>query len=749
MARFTRKQTKRKRTSLKRRKAVPRKKTTRRKAAPRKKVSSTRSSLLTGYAKALMNPATGPLVGIPQFVPIDTHRVRVKGVKTFTLAAGASNFAAVFQPRHVLSSSYNTAAVYVTGLNSGASNVSDIEASGTYFVSNNSPHAATEFMNTTATPEALPNNGDGIKGRVVAYKCTVTNTSAENIRDGVFTALHEKHHKNLAGFSTSDMQSTDNCKIVPASASGVSLLYRPVQPFEVEDWQLTPAGYRDERYIAATDAAGTAGDDTTIDTFPGFMRVDWNGGASQQSFMITVDAIVEFAGETITQLSRPPHLGGGAKADPKDLPVIKSHIERLEGTNKIAIDKRDLKASIAGTITKFVAGFSGLYPHVMDSVAVTEPLEMHQDAALTKGGYVAEETNGSIPAIQEMIDNSPEYLGLKDFKPIATGGSDGRAVAYMNTKTGEVTIAFGGTSNKDVTTAINDWGINMNNAELGTNAQVGFGTLQDTKAFKQNAEFVEQIESMNLTTKPFRVTGHSQGGSMAIETAKIRPTASCNVFNPGVSPRGVRLHPDAGEVTIYRTHTDPVSAMGANEAGGNIKTVNVGLKTSTREVIGGHELGQFTHANGAVKATEEGVEVMRLTKAASFSQVAGHVLGKGLVALEAGYDAYEYDGDIGEKTAVLAADAAVGGAELAAFAAATPYALAAGPVGVAALGTAMVVDALVHGQVKHEAQQVALAVEHGVEKAAKATWKAEQTAEKAIAKVEKKVAHAIINFFHW
>ena len=163
----------------------------------------------------------------------------------------------------------------------------------------------------------------------------------------------------------------------------------------------------------------------------------------------------------------------------------------------------------------------------------------------------------------------------------------------------------------------------------------------------------------------------------------------------------------------------------------------------------GHELGQFTHTNDAVKVTEEGLEVTRLTKAASYSKVAGKALGVAAVIGETAWDATHYDGDLGEKTAVAAADAVVGGAELYAFGAAAPYAIAAGPVGIAALGTAMVVDALVHSQLKEEAQEMAVATEHALVKAGKGAYHLEQKAEKAVAKVEKKVAHAIMNFFHW
>jgi len=400
-----------------------------------------------------------------------------------------------------------------------------------------------------------------------------------------------------------------------------------------------------------------------------------------------------------------------------------------------------LQSAHATTILKYTSNFVGTASHLDEVVVHVEPLVAHQDAAMANGAKISEATGGDTKAISEYINAAPEYLGLGDhIKPLAVGNG-GRTVAYFNTETNEITIAFGGTSNKDLGTAMNDWGIHQS-GELGTNAQIANGTLAETQAFKDNLKFVEEIEAMGLTDKPFRYTGHSQGGSMAIEMSKIKPTGGANVFNPGIAPSGTGLHPEAGKVTVYRTHTDPVSAMGVAEGGENISVVNVGLKTGSKGEKAGHELSQFLHPNEAVNVTEEGVEVVRMGKAASFGRVAGTAFAVCAGVAEAGYDASTYDGDIGEKTAVAVADAGVAVAEFAAFDALAGVAVATGPVGVAVMGTAMVIDALVHDDLKKEAQEVTLAVEHGVEKAGKAVGK-------AVKKGAKKVASAFKHFFHW
>lgn len=62
------------------------------------------------------------------------------------------------------------------------------------------------------------------------------------------------------------------------------------------------------------------------------------------------------------------------------------------------------------------------------------------------------------------------------------------------------------------------------------------------------------------------VTGHSLGGSVAIALARDNPRLKAVTFNPGVPPRWAAKWTAQGlpsNVTIHRTRTDPVSALGA------------------------------------------------------------------------------------------------------------------------------------------------------------------------------------------
>merc|ERR1719199_2159741 len=67
-------------------KKTTKKRSTMKRKAPKAKVTSrgrAQSSAphrQTGYARALSDPKDGPLVGVPQFVPIDTHRVRARAI---------------------------------------------------------------------------------------------------------------------------------------------------------------------------------------------------------------------------------------------------------------------------------------------------------------------------------------------------------------------------------------------------------------------------------------------------------------------------------------------------------------------------------------------------------------------------------------------------------------------------------------------------------------------------------------------
>ena len=116
-----------------------------------------------------------------------------------------------------------------------------------------------------------------------------------------------------------------------SSGSAVSLLYRPVKPEEVDEFQLS--GYRLNGHVFATTGAS---DGALFDGKPGYMAVEWSG-TGEQAFWVESHAIVEYAGEIVTTLAKPPHYGASNKADPNDLPIAGQHAENVEqqqgGTN--------------------------------------------------------------------------------------------------------------------------------------------------------------------------------------------------------------------------------------------------------------------------------------------------------------------------------------------------------------------------------------------------------------------------------
>jgi hypothetical protein len=265
------------------------------------------AAMRTGYLQALMNPRTGPLVGIPTFIPIQTQRQRVRAVASLSTTTGELTLNV--NPRRFVS---NTGAAVRYRTADGGTDAEWLAASS---VNNNAEHSAGDF-----------GNGSDLKARVVALSITVKNVSSLNNRNGMFYALQERHHHNLAGRTSSDASSDAHCKIQSATDGDITLLYRPVQPREVEDWQHSGDGYPDE----APDVASDAG---PHDTWPGFMGVWWKGSNGvAQNFFVEVDAIIEYAGETKDLLSSDPHSGapGATAAQPRDIPHIVNQVQQAE-----------------------------------------------------------------------------------------------------------------------------------------------------------------------------------------------------------------------------------------------------------------------------------------------------------------------------------------------------------------------------------------------------------------------------------
>ena len=679
-----------------------------------------------------MDPIKGPLVGVPQFVPINTHRVRARAIGTFqTGTQGEARI--VFNPCRMVAN--NTAPVRVwTNQGDGVINQSLGSAGVAH---SNVDYASTDFQaGSSATPNTIT-NGDGIKARVVGALMRVCNVSSVQTRGGVFTALHEPHHKTVETFTRTELASNTKSIIKPAGdGSYVTLLYRPVKPEEVEDWQISawtvPGG------IHST-ATSTVGDGTTLDAWPGYMVVDFKGGPST-SLHVEAYAIIEYAGETLTTLSRPIHLGGGKAADPKDMPAIGTDLARAEGMLAIASPEqvaKSLEIKLAA-----VAGASGRVAQQIAEadvpVIVRMPLRDHQAAAYIaalKGGQNAGGGLEGEMVVSEALNAAPSYLDLSKARPLfSTNG--GRTVAFYDAQLNKPVLAIGGTQPTNASQVSSDWLVNPNTGEAGTNLSILNGTFDKSSVHINNEKAFEKLRDMDIGTP--EVYGHSQGGTSAMIIGEKYETAGVVAFNPAITKPLLPMHPSGGDLTVIRSHMDPIPGIGSafarDTAPEGVKVVDVGLKSGTKSGFG-HELSQFTHADtdvmlvtplthGVKRKAELMVETERMGQKASKLHVAGKALGVAGIAVESAYDAAKYDGDIPDKLAVGAADVAVGGMEWAAIAGA---AAVGGPVGA---GIAIVADAFVHSALKEEAQEAAVAVERGLKRGIEDVYNVERRAAK-------------------
>jgi len=269
----------------------------------------------TGYVRALLDPKDGPLVGVPQFVPIDTHRERVRAIGTVKTET-ATSARIFFNPCRMAAGDID-AIKYKAGTGTGVTT-----EAGLLGFQSNASRGHNDFManggnpnNQTFAQATTITNGDGVKARIVGAMIRVCNVSSVQSRGGVFTALHEPHHKTLENFDLGALSSNSKSIIRPAGDGGyISLLYRPVKPEEVEDWQISPFAVPGQGAFSASEANR---DGTAADAYPGYMCIDYQGEANT-TLHVEAYAIVEYAGESVTTLSRPPGAGGGRAANPDD-----------------------------------------------------------------------------------------------------------------------------------------------------------------------------------------------------------------------------------------------------------------------------------------------------------------------------------------------------------------------------------------------------------------------------------------------
>lgn len=362
-----------------------------------------RVSRRTSYRNALLDPKNGPLVGIPTFVPLKTQRQRIRAIGTVSTTNGS--LTVNLNPR-CLGVSNGGAVKWVSldGASDGNWNVANQ-------ILSNAEHITGDFTGY----------GSDLKCRTVAASITVTNTSSLNNRNGVFYGLQERHHHNLADMTASLAGNDASCKIAPGDKS-MTLLYRPVQPREVEDWQHDGVKYPDE-------VTNTGSDGGPLDVSPGFMGIWWKGESGQQTFFVEVNAIVEYAGETKDNVASDPHAGTPSPmipAEPKDIPHIVAEAELVEKHDAMETDS--------------MAGFNSPAPSVVvhNNYAV-EPVQKKRKVAASESSEKTKKT------AMEQKRESPGFLMRKKQQIVGHKGFRGR---YDKSRGGSL-----GRLGKDITTA--------------------------------------------------------------------------------------------------------------------------------------------------------------------------------------------------------------------------------------------------------------------------------------------------------
>lgn len=252
------------------------------------------------YKEAMLNPKDGPLVGVPQLHPVDTHRVRVKSSKVYDNTTGSAVWlvnplAAVCKDGAWGNVASLAGGVVVYEGNDDTLGI-DSEIDAAQFT--NAPYTKSQFAGSVGY-------GSSVRARVVGFQVTIQNVSSAQDRNGTFTLYQDPRHHTLQSTSQADAAKQDEAVIVSAADGKACLTYGVVEPAEADGWIWDPAvGYQNSITTGAYNS-GQAGDGTELDTTPGYMGIWFKGQSSvSQSFLVETYAIVEYIGELVTSLAR-------------------------------------------------------------------------------------------------------------------------------------------------------------------------------------------------------------------------------------------------------------------------------------------------------------------------------------------------------------------------------------------------------------------------------------------------------------
>ena len=253
------------------------------------------------YKEALLNPISGPLVGVPTSVPVDTHRARLKATGTITVTGG--NLVVLGNPVTAL---VNDAIGMVSGTSvphgpvvwAAATNM-NMPTAGQTFLSNAS-YSRSQFAGVTGASVS------NVRGRVVSAAMRICNVSAANTRNGVFTLFQDPQHTTLQDKTASTIATDPKARQYNASTDAWhTVTYHPVDPEEVDGWVWDPQVGPQAGVKTGTYGSATALDGTLQDNVPGYMGLFWRGDAVSQTFQVELYVIAEYVGSLVQPLVRP------------------------------------------------------------------------------------------------------------------------------------------------------------------------------------------------------------------------------------------------------------------------------------------------------------------------------------------------------------------------------------------------------------------------------------------------------------
>lgn len=658
-----------------------RKKTTKRRSVKTKRTGGALTSkaavLRTAYARAVLNPRTGPLVGVPQFVPIATHVVRTRAIGDFHAHGG--KFSLLFNPMAMVANDRRAIQIFQgDGPVTDIANSDGVPAIPTAWTNANEGQLMYAFSsNVDYSAAQFAQSGDaaseGLKARVVGAVIRLCNTSNSHLRDGVFTALHDRHHHSLEDATTTSMAAQNNSIIKPAGdGSWIGLLYRAVRPQEIEDWQVE-AGILPGDVLAS--GAATADGDYN-DMNPGYMRINWTGAGAEmnasQSFHVEAYAIIEYAGESVTTLVKHTNKGAGAAtaamtgevndgARQREQAGQGTHLEEVE--HKIETIKQNILSHVESVHEEFgdpeasrVAGAGGgsmliqwakKQPATETSVHDLASLE---SAEVSNLAYVAHETGANVEAMHETLANAPDHLShMRDWE-VKFVGNGNKDIILHDPATGRLHVGYAGTTGANVGDAGVQW--------LANNPSLAPGLEITPRALGAQRTADIAVEMAGNDVRMVKLHGHSQGGALAIRNAQ-RTGVAAHVQNPLIPAKDV-MDVTKTKITIDRVHGDVVSwnhhfidgdkSFNANRVSSSGKVVvnEVGMKGNyskawevtrprdTSAALNCHALDNFRYTNDEVMGVgAKGVQVARYGKLATMGKVAGEVYTGALIAGDA------------------------------------------------------------------------------------------------------------------